>query len=92
LAHVFTYRSKALISFLGVNASFLCDVVIFKPGFKRNNHRARGQAFIAGDLTPDDYLPYDSSRGWHQFNDCNILQMMINQGSLDSRLEMVNPA
>lgn len=35
-------------------------------------------AFESGDLGDLDYLPFDSRRGFHQFNDCNILQMAWN--------------
>jgi hypothetical protein len=36
------------------------------------------QAFASSELIERDYLPYDSHRGWHQYNDCTILQMMTN--------------
>lgn len=39
------------------------------------------KAFSTGELIADDYLQYDVQRGFHQYNDCNILQMMINQDS-----------
>lgn len=39
------------------------------------------QAFSTGQLVPHDYLPYDVHRGFHQYNDCNILQMMTNEDS-----------
>ena len=39
------------------------------------------QAFLTGELIAIDYLPYDVDRGFHQYNDCNILQMMTNQDS-----------
>ena len=39
------------------------------------------QAFSKGELVENDYLPYDVYRGFHQYNDCNILQMMTNQDS-----------
>jgi hypothetical protein len=35
-------------------------------------------AFAAGDLVEQDYLPFDARRGFHQYNDCNILQMLTN--------------
>jgi len=38
-------------------------------------------AFSTGELVENDYLPYDVHRGFHQYNDCNILQMMTNQDS-----------
>jgi hypothetical protein len=36
------------------------------------------RAFERGDLVESDYLPYDVHRGFHQYNDCNILQMITN--------------
>lgn len=33
-------------------------------------------AFRSGDLTQEDYLPFDSRRGTHQYDDCLILQMI----------------
>jgi hypothetical protein len=35
-------------------------------------------AFISGDLGMSDYLPFDAHRGSHQYNDCNVLQMLSN--------------
>ncbi len=42
-------------------------------------------AFDAGELRTRDFLWRDARRGWFQFDDCNALQMLTNQGS--SRLE-----
>ena len=39
------------------------------------------KAFATGELIERDYLKYDTQRGFHQYNDCNILQMMTNQDS-----------
>lgn len=36
------------------------------------------QAFAEGALVQEDYLPFDGRRGWHQYNDCVILQMLTN--------------
>jgi hypothetical protein len=36
-------------------------------------------AFQSGDLGIKDYLPFDRRRGWHQYNDCTVLQMISNQ-------------
>jgi hypothetical protein len=35
-------------------------------------------AFATGDLGTEDYLPFDPHRGWHQYNDCVVLQMLAN--------------
>ncbi|HEX5718538.1 MAG TPA: hypothetical protein VF179_20415 [Thermoanaerobaculia bacterium] len=42
-------------------------------------------AFETGELGLADYLFFDSRRGWHQYNDCNVLQMLVNRDS--SRLK-----
>ena len=39
------------------------------------------QAFTTGELAERDYLPYDTHAGWHQYNDCVILQMISNADS-----------
>lgn len=36
-------------------------------------------AFATGELVENDYLPYNVQQGFHQYNDCNILQIMTNQ-------------
>lgn len=36
-------------------------------------------AFATGELIERDYLPYNVHQGFHQYNDCNILQIMTNQ-------------
>jgi hypothetical protein len=43
-------------------------------------HRVR-TAFATGDLGLPDYRPLDTRRGWHQYNDCNVLQMLSNRDS-----------
>ena len=40
-------------------------------------------AYASGDLQGHAFLPYDARRGYLQFNDCNILQMLTNP---DARL------
>jgi hypothetical protein len=42
-------------------------------------------AFATGELGIKDYLQFDARRGWFQYNDCNVLQMLTNQHA--SRLE-----
>jgi hypothetical protein len=37
-------------------------------------------AFAAGDLTTDDVAVHDTRRGISQYNDCLILQMLLNDG------------
>lgn len=36
-------------------------------------------AFETGELGLTDYLWFDSRHGWHQYNGCNILQMLSNR-------------
>jgi hypothetical protein len=36
------------------------------------------EAFASGELVDEDYLPLDGRRGFHQYNDCLILQMITN--------------
>jgi hypothetical protein len=38
-------------------------------------------AFETGELGLKDYLPYNNRLGWHQYNDCNVLQMLSNPDS-----------
>ena len=38
-------------------------------------------AFATDELIENDYLPYNIYQGFHQYNDCNILQIMTNQDS-----------
>jgi hypothetical protein len=47
-------------------------------------HRVQ-TAFAAGELGDIDYLWWDSRRGWHQYNDCLLLQLLSNENS--SRLQ-----
>jgi hypothetical protein len=42
-------------------------------------------AFTSGDLVVEDYLPFDARRGWHQYNDCVVLQILANEDT--SRLK-----
>src|SRR5687768_16488566 len=36
-------------------------------------------AFETRELGTTDYLPFDSRRGWHQYDDCTVLQMLSNR-------------
>jgi hypothetical protein len=38
-------------------------------------------AFETGELTTRDFLYLDGRRGWFQFDDCNALQMLVNEDS-----------
>ncbi len=60
-------------------------VVLMAPGDPQVVADRIQTAFANGDLTEADYLPWDSQRGWNQYDDCVVLQMLSNPGS--SRLE-----
>jgi hypothetical protein len=38
---------------------------------------AARQAFETGALTDQDYLPGDSERGYHQYNDCVVIELIV---------------
>jgi hypothetical protein len=63
---------NALFALIALSASFLPSNLII---------RRVKEAFSRGELVERDYLKYDSRRGFHQYNDCNILQMMANPDS-----------
>jgi hypothetical protein len=65
----------------GLNALFLLIALFasFLPS-DRIIHRIE-EAFSTGELVEQDYLKYDARRGFHQYNDCMILQMMSNPDS-----------
>lgn len=43
------------------------------------------QAFESGALSSEDYLRFDWRIGWHQYNDCLILQMISNEDGVLSQ-------
>ncbi len=62
---------------LVLNGLFLLLVVLplDDPSTARQRIRA---AFEAGDLGVDDFRLFDVRRGTFQYNDCNVLQMIVN--------------
>lgn len=66
---------------LGLNALFV--LIALSASFLPSNLIIRRveKAFSTGELVERDYLKYDSRRGFHQYNDCIILQMMANPDS-----------
>ena len=75
---------RAVVVVALLNAVFLLLVLVaqVEPSLVRARVRA---AFQDGDLVHEDYLLFDSRRGYFQYNDCNVLQMIVNAGS--SRLD-----
>jgi hypothetical protein len=59
-----------------VNALFLVLILIapYDPGQVTDRVRA---AFATGDLGLDEYRRRDIRRGWHQYNDCAVLQLLV---------------
>ena len=57
-----------------------CALVVATPGEPAVVADRIRAAFHAGDLDSVDYLPANARRGWHQYNDCIILQMIANSG------------
>src|SRR5688500_7371781 len=66
--------ARAFGTTLLANSLFLVLAVVVPadPGVVANRVRT---AFETGELGTADYLPFDSRRGWHQYNDCITLQM-----------------
>jgi hypothetical protein len=66
------------------NLLFLTLMLAVQPDRGVIVRRVR-EAFETGELGNDDFLQYITLRGWFQYNDCNVLQMLANQS--DSRLQ-----
>jgi hypothetical protein len=60
------------------NCGFLFLVLFVPVDSPTIRHRIRA-AFETGDLGFRDYLLFDSRRGFFQYNDCNVLQMIVNR-------------
>ena len=76
---------RAAVVVLVLNGLFLLLVVLAVPDESPATRARVRAAFHTGDLAHEDYLLFDSRRGFFQYNDCNVLQMIANAGS--SRLE-----
>ena len=75
-----TFRSglRAAAVVLGLNALFLA-VMLLASMVPAEGLRERAlQAFDDGSLSTQDRRRFDSRIGWHQYNDCMILQMISN--------------
>jgi len=76
---------RAAVVVLVLNGLFLLLVVLAVPDEPSATRARVRAAFKTSDLAHEDYLLFDSRRGFFQYNDCNVLQMIANAGS--SRLE-----
>jgi hypothetical protein len=70
--------SRAVLVVLVCNCVFLLLVLFVPVDSPTIRHRIRA-AFETGDLGFEDYLLFDSRRGFFQYNDCNVLQMIANR-------------
>ena len=75
---------RAIAMGLGVvavaNLLFFILVMSVQPDADAMAARIRA-AFREGELGVADFLWFDSRRGWNQYNDCNVLQMLANEDS-----------
>jgi hypothetical protein len=62
---------------LVANACFLA-LSLTTPVSTETAVRRVQTAFATGELTDSDYLPWDGRRGWHQYGDCVLLQLVAN--------------
>jgi hypothetical protein len=69
---------RAVLVVLICNCGFLVLVLFVPVDSSTIRHRIRA-AFETGDLGFEDYLLFDSRRGFFQYNDCNVLQMIANR-------------
>ena len=70
--------ARAVGAVLLANACFLAlSLVSLVP--RETVERRIQTAFAAGELVDADYLPFDARRGWHQYNDCLLLQLLSNE-------------
>jgi hypothetical protein len=69
---------RAVLVVLVWNCVFLLLVLFVPVDSPTIRHRIRA-AFETGDLGFEDYLLFDSRRGFFQYNDCNVLQMIANR-------------
>jgi hypothetical protein len=69
---------RAVLVVLVCNCVFLLLILFVPVDSPTIRHRIRA-AFETGDLGFEDYLLFDSRRGFFQYNDCNVLQMIANR-------------
>ena len=67
---------------VGLNVLFLL-LLLVSAAVPTDRLRSRTlEAFDRGALSLEDYRPFDATIGWHQYNDCLILQMISNPGGV----------
>jgi hypothetical protein len=69
--------ARATLVVVTLNALFLLLLVLAQNNSTTVGKRVRA-AFVSGDLGFEDYLRFDTRRGFLQYNDCNVLQMVGN--------------
>lgn len=81
------WRTVALV--LALNLGF-CAFTLLGAAIPAEHLRERVvEAFESGSLTQRDRIAFDRRIGWHQYNDCLIVQMVSNEG--DALLKAVGP-
>lgn len=78
------FRVSGRVLFRTVGTAVLANILflVLIVAAPINPDRVAGRirtAFETGELGLADYLPFDSRRGWHQYNDCMVLQMLSNK-------------
>lgn len=81
---IFTPFAWAIGISILANVIFL-GLMVFTQGDSNVIAGRIKNAFEQGELVQEDYLYFDARRGFHQYNDCNVLQMIVNGGQ--SRIE-----
>jgi hypothetical protein len=77
----FTYAVKSIVL-----ANILFFLLMYVGQGNKNVIEKRIEhAFAMEDLVLTDYLSFDTRRGYHQYNDCVVLQMIVNESP--SRIE-----
>ena len=70
---------------IGLSFLFIAIMLLASMIPAKNMRDRAARAFDSGSLSTQDYWRFDSSIGWHQFNDCLILQMISNDDSMLSQ-------
>jgi hypothetical protein len=63
------------------NLSFFIVLLMLAQGDSGRIAARVRTAFATGELAMKDYRPFDARRGFHQYNDCSVLQMLTNKDS-----------
>jgi hypothetical protein len=73
---------RAFAAVVLLNALFLC-VALYSASIPTTHVAFTARhAFETGALTDDNFLKADRERGYHQYNDCLIIQLIVNDVSL----------